>query len=583
MNAMAQVRETPAEAPLILIADDDKATRVLLGRIMEREGYKVVSAQTGVEAVDLCRKVHADLILLDYLMPELDGVDACAQIRALDSYTATPVLMITSLDDEASIHRALVSGASDYVTKPILLPVLRQRVRHLLASRRAERLMMHLAYHDSLTALPNREYFHKRLSEVLADPEIIAAEHALMYIDLDQFKVVNDTCGHAAGDQLLRQLALQLQSALRKDDLVARLGGDEFGVLLVNCGTDEALGVAEKLRETVSSFRFFWDSRVFMVGASIGVVPLQGDGLPLSTVLSAADAACYAAKDAGRNRVQVYRPESEELHQRRTEMSWVERITRALDERRFRLRYQPIVALDDKAREARHFEMLLTMIDESGNLVSPDAFIPAAERYNLMPAVDRWVIDRALRFLGELPDAARLVDTCCINLSGASLSDESLLAYVQAKLVEYGVAAKLVCFEITETATVANMNRALRLMSGLRTSGCRFALDDFGTGLSSFAYLKHLPVDFLKIDGSFVKNIAVDPVNLAIAKATNDIGHALGLRTIAEYVEDTATLEVVRSLGVDFGQGFGIARPRPLESFDPGWRPNAGTSDAPKP
>jgi diguanylate cyclase (GGDEF)-like protein len=575
MSHVMQTRESTTEAPLILIADDDKATRVLLRRVMEREGYKVVAAQTGSEAVHLCRSVSADLILLDYLMPELDGVDACAQIRTLERYKATPVLMITSLDDEASIHRALVCGASDYVTKPILLPVLRQRVRHLLASRRAERFMMHLAYHDSLTALPNREYFHQRLGEVLADPDIRAGEHALMYIDLDQFKVVNDSCGHAAGDQLLRQLAHQLQMALRKDDLVARLGGDEFGVLLINCDTQQACQVAEKLRETVSGFRFFWESRAFTVGASIGVVPIHGDELPLATVLSAADAACYAAKDAGRNQVQVYRAENQELRLRRTEMSWVSRITRALDERRFRLRYQPIVALESQSRKAEHFEMLVTMVDENGNLVGPDAFIPAAERYNLMPAIDRWVIDRTFRFLDDLPDASLHVNTCCINLSGASLNDEQLLSYVQGKLGEYGVPPRLICFEITETATIANMNRALRLISELRARGCRFALDDFGTGLASFAYLKHLPVDFLKIDGSFVKNIAHDPVNLAIVRATNEIGHALGLKTIAEYVEDSETFEALRTLGVDYGQGFGIARPRPLESFDLQWRPTA--------
>jgi len=568
MSEVIQTRDAAGDVPLILIADDDKATRVLLRRVMEREGYKVVSAETGVEAVRLCQSLAADLILLDYIMPELDGVDACAQIRALDRYKTTPILMITGLDDDASIHRALVCGASDYVTKPILLPVLRQRVRHLLASRRAESFMRHLAYHDSLTALPNRECFHQRLSEVLADPVIRAGQHAVMYIDLDQFKIVNDTCGHAAGDQLLRQLANLLQTTLRQDDLVARLGGDEFGVLLLNCDMEHACRVAEKLRETVASFRFLWESRIFTVGASIGVVPIEGNSMPLGTVLSAADAACYAAKDSGRNQVQVYRPENEELRRRQNEMSWVNRITRALDEKRFRLRYQPIVSLSSGEELVEHFEMLVSMIDEKGISIAPDAFIPAAERYNLMPSIDRWVIDSAFRFIGSLPESARHLRTCCINLSGSSLTDEHLLPYVEGKLIEHGVSPKLICFEITETATIANMNRALRLISELRARGCRFALDDFGTGLASFAYLKHLPVDFLKIDGTFVKNIVRDPVNLAIVKAINEIGHALGIKTIAEYVEDLETLEALRELGVDYGQGFGIARPRPLETFE---------------
>src|SRR6201998_2425773 len=246
MSEVLKTRDLIDDLPLILIADDDKATRVLLRRVMEREGYKVVAAETGTEAVRLCQSVAIDLILLDYIMPELDGVDACAQIRALDRYKATPVLMITSLDDEASIHRALVCGASDYITKPILLPVLRQRVRHLLASRRAERFMMHLAYHDSLTALPNRAFFHQRLGEVLATSAGSDERHAVMYIDLDQFKIVNDTCGHTAGDQLLRQLANLLQSTLRKGDLLARLGGDEFGVLLIGCDPEPACQVSEE-------------------------------------------------------------------------------------------------------------------------------------------------------------------------------------------------------------------------------------------------------------------------------------------------------------------------------------------------
>ena len=317
----------------------------------------------------------------------------------------------------------------------------------------------------------------------------------------------------------------------------------------------------------MAAFRFFWESRIFTVGASIGVVPLNGDSLPVATVMSAADAACYAAKDSGRNQVQVYRPDNAEVVQRRTEMSWVNRITRALDEQRFRLRYQPIVALASRDGPLEHIEMLVSMIDEKGLSVGPDAFIPAAERYNLMPAIDRWVIDSALRFIGALPASAHHLQTCCINLSGSSLTDEHLLQYIQGKLREYEVSPRRVCFEITETATIANMNRALRLIGELRARGCRFALDDFGTGLASFAYLKHLPVDFLKIDGTFVKNIARDPVNLAIVKATNEIGHALGIKTIAEYVEDIETLEALRQLGVDYGQGFGIARPMPLENF----------------
>jgi diguanylate cyclase (GGDEF)-like protein len=576
----AKARED-ANPPLVLIADDDRATRTLLRRVMEQEGYGVLVAATGTEAVRQCGTAVADLILLDYVMPDLDGAEACQQIRALECYRATPILIITGLDDDPSIQRALACGASDYLTKPILLPVLRQRVRHLLASRRAERLMSYLAFHDPLTGLPNRTSFNARLDEVLADGQLRGVAHALMYVDLDQFKIVNDSCGHAAGDEFLRQLSFQLQATLRKDDLLARLGGDEFGILLLDCAIEDACRVAEKLRETVCRYRFLWESRVFTVGASIGVVPIDGDALDSGSLLSAADAACYLAKGAGRNQVRVFRADAEEVRKRRTEMSWVTRINSALEEHRFRLRYQPIASLKRRSDVVDHLEMLIYMIDEHGERVGPDAFIPAAERYDLMPAIDRWVIDTALRFMRDLADRGLPLPCCCINLSGRSLGEEGLHRYIEERLAEHRVPHAAVCFEITETATIAHMHHALALIQALRAQGCRFALDDFGTGLSSFAYLKHLPVDFLKIDGAFVRDIAREPVNQVIVKAINEIAHALGIETIAEFVEDRETLDTVRALGVDYGQGYGIALPTALEDYDPLLQPVLASACAP--
>jgi diguanylate cyclase (GGDEF)-like protein len=423
------------------------------------------------------------------------------------------------------------------------------------------------ATHDVLTGLVNRREFESLVEVSVASARHAGKHHVVCYMDLDQFKVVNDTCGHAAGDDLLKELAGLLQSRIRESDTLARLGGDEFGLLLEGCSLERAQFIAADLLAAVGDFRFNRDAKMFTLGVSIGLAPVTGDSSSSAEAMSMADTACYWAKEQGRNRVCVYHTGDSDMAARRREMGWIARINLALAQDRFTLYHQRYLPLNAAAGTCQHLEVLLRMIDEEGNLVQPGSFLPAAERYNLMPAIDRWVIDSALRFIGALPASAHHLQTCCINLSGSSLTDEHLLQYIQGKLREYEVSPRRVCFEITETATIANMNRALRLIGELRARGCRFALDDFGTGLASFAYLKHLPVDFLKIDGTFVKNIARDPVNLAIVKATNEIGHALGIKTIAEYVEDIETLEALRQLGVDYGQGFGIARPMPLENF----------------
>jgi diguanylate cyclase (GGDEF)-like protein len=395
----------------------------------------------------------------------------------------------------------------------------------------------------------------------------LGRHHAVMYLDLDQFKVVNDTCGHAAGDQLMRQVAVLLQHCLREGDTLARLGGDEFGVLLENCPPDAAMRIADKLRQTVTDFHFAWAHLSFNIGVSIGLVNVEDGLFTLAEVLRAADTACYMAKEKGRNRVQMYHPEDSELTIRQGEMEWVGRLQKALDENRFILYAQDIRPVRGGRGGGTHCELLVRMLDEKGNLVPPMAFIPAAERYNLMPAIDRWVIRTALATLARIrADVSReQVDLCAINLSGASIGDERFLDFVREQLGRFALPHHTICFEITETAAIANLDKATHFIRELKSLGCRFSLDDFGAGMSSFAYLKHLPVDFLKIDGGFVKDMADDPIDRAMVEAINSVGHVMGKQTIAEFVDSEAVMAALRDIGVDYAQGYGVAKPRPFE------------------
>src|SRR5581483_1114879 len=375
---------------------------------------------------------------------------------------------------------------------------------------------------------------------VLVESQYEAHHHAVLYLDLDEFKVVNDTCGHAAGDELLRQVSALLRPRLREGDTLARLGGDEFGVLLEHCAPGPAFSIAETLRKTIGDFHFQWGQRTFKIGASVGVVNVAGGPQTLAGVLSAADAACYMAKDKGRNRVQVYSPESDEVTLRKGEMEWVNRIHHALGENRFCL-YAQRVQSTRADGDSPYTEILLRLRGEGDELVPPTSFIPAAERYHLMPMIDRWVIASAFAILGRQlaggGDAGPSAGIFAINVSGASIGDDDFLDFVQAQFVRYAVPHRALCFEITETTAVASLSKATEFMTTLRALGCRFALDDFGVGVSSFTYLKHLPVDYLKIDGSFVKDMLQDPINHAMVEAIHRIGSIMGKKTIAESVE----------------------------------------------
>ena len=425
------------------------------------------------------------------------------------------------------------------------------------------RKMSHQASHDALTGLINRAEFERRLERLLDSAmQGDLPEHALMYLDLDQFKLVNDTAGHVAGDELLRQLTAQLQLRVRGSDVLARLGGDEFGVLLENCSLEQALEVAEDLRRITRAFRFEWLGKVFEVGVSIGVVPIDHDSGSLSDVLSAADSACYVAKDMGRNRVHVYTPDDEELAQRHGEIQWVHRVKAALAEDRLTLYCQTALCLSGDGGEL-YCEVLMRMRDEEERLVPPMAFLPAMERYHLMPDLDRWVVKASLQTLAEKRDWDD--EVFAINLSGQSLGDEGFRHYVVDLLEQTRVPLDRLCFEVTETAAIANLVHATQFIDTLKAMGCRFALDDFGSGLSSFGYLKRLPVDYLKIDGNFVHNLASDAVDHAMVDSINRIGHVFDMRTIAEFAESGEIVEILREIGVDYAQGNGVQEPIPLK------------------
>ena len=419
------------------------------------------------------------------------------------------------------------------------------------------------ASHDSLTGLINRGEFERRLSLALKSAAQIGRHHAVMYLDLDQFKVVNDTCGHAAGDQLMRQVTAVLQRRLREGDTLARLGGDEFGVLLENCAPDNALRIADGLRQTVMDCHFAWEARSFNIGVSIGLVNVADGMFTLTDVLSAADSACYMAKEKGRNRVQVYHAGDTELSMRQGEMEWIGRLQKALEEDRFVLYSQDIAVLDPARKIEDHCEILIRMLDEKGELVPPMAFIPAAERYNLMPSIDRWVIRNAFAIIArQRAEKEGAPGIFAINLSGASIGDERFLDYVREQFTHFAVPPQSICFEITETAAIARLDKATDFINQLKSLGCLFSLDDFGAGMSSFAYLKHLPVDFLKIDGGFVKDMADDPIDRAMVEAINSVGHVMGKKTIAEFVDGERVIRLLREMGVDYAQGYGVAKPR---------------------
>lgn len=705
-------------APSILVVDDMATTRTLLAGVLGDHGYRIETAAGGKEALALLQDERLDLLLLDVVMPGIDGFQVLQAVRKRFSALEFPVIVVTAKHASEDIVQALELGANDYISKPIDFAILLARIKTLLASKQAEdrlrqahaelekrvevrtqelqrsnaalqagerryrilydytpsmfftldpdgkilsvnqfgarqlgykrtelvglpmsrllddstkasaehhlrlclqdpesvhrwenrklrkdgsslwvretcrvvkghqgkptvfivceditdarMLSEQLSYqtsHDELTGLINRRGFEDRLHTLLDMAKAEQSEHALCYLDLDQFKIINDTCGHIAGDELLRQLGRSLKKHVRKHDTLARLGGDEFGILVQHCSIEQAMRVANAVREAIEAFRFVWEGQQFKVGVSIGLVPIVANSGSITSVLSAADAACYEAKDAGRNRIKEYRQEDTGMRQRHGDMQLVIEIDRALETDRFEFYYQAITALQQHEASVSHFEILLRMRDRRGELISPGVFLGVAERFNLAMKLDRWVISNAFQWLASHPEQLDRLGLCAINLSGHSVADPEFHDFLIRQFDETEIPPQKICFEITETAAITNLNSATNLISFLKELGCKFALDDFGSGLSSFGYLKNLPVDFLKIDGEFVRDITRDPIHLAMIRSINDIGHVMGKKTIAEFVESEAILDELRTIGVDYAQGYHLGKPRPLQEL----------------
>jgi len=421
--------------------------------------------------------------------------------------------------------------------------------------------------YDELTGLLNRRSFEDRLVQALQQSREENRKHALCYLDLDQFKVVNDTEGHAVGDQVTIEVAGLLKKAIRNRDVLARLGGDEIVVLIEDCELEPATTVATALKDAIHEHHFVTGENVIRVHASIGLVPVTPNSTDVANLLSMADAACYTAKEAGRNRLHVHADDDIQLLLAVGEMRWVNRINEALAEDRFQLKAQPISPMGDQGCTGDHYELLLRMTDEDGNEVGPNEFLPAAERFNLAPKIDRWVFEIAFPWLRNNPGMLDNLYMCGINISGQSLGNEEMLNFLLKELDQDHFPAEKLCIEITETAAATDIVTATHFINALRDRGCKFALDDFGTGVSSFYYLKNLPVDFLKIDGAFVRDIATNTIDRAMVRSINEIGHVMGKKTIAEFVEGTNVLETLRSIGVDFAQGYGIGRPKPITDY----------------
>lgn len=434
-------------------------------------------------------------------------------------------------------------------------------IKDISERKAAENQIKYQASHDELTGLGNRRAFEQVLGDLFEQSRHSNRKHVLAYLDLDEFKVINDTCGHAVGDELLRQIAQQFSTCLRTDDGLYRIGGDEFGMVLRDQNLEQALLIAERLQQHLANFRFQWQERSFAVGVSIGLVVVNKDSESVGALLQSADSACYVAKESGRGRIHVYANDDPALAQRYGVMEWVSRIENALSNDLFSLYAQPILDLKDASNKGIHCEVLLRMNDERGGVILPGAFMPAVERYHLAARVDKWVVRHAFAWIAQHQSH---IDLCAINLSGQSLSDPQFLHFIQNSLQLANIPCEKVCFEITETAAISQIQIAQKFIHTLSEMGCQFSLDDFGSGLSSFAYLRTLNVDILKIDGQFVRDIEINPINLAMVKSIHEIAHLMGKRTVAEFVENAAILEKLRAIGIDYGQGYGLGRPMPI-------------------
>jgi diguanylate cyclase (GGDEF)-like protein len=554
----------------LLLVEDSEDDALLLLRELRQGGFQPDHHR--VQSIAMLRRALSespgwDIVITDHNLPGFDSGTSLKVIQ--ETAPDTPVIIVSGNIGEEAAVEAMRNGARDYILKENLSRLAPAVARELRENsvrrqhRQAQATIAHLAVHDALTNLVNRREFDSRLKLALQNT-LPAQAGALIYIDLDQFKVVNDTCGHEAGDDLLRQLSRLLQGPVRDCDTLARLGGDEFGVLVQDCTPEQAEAVAWRMLNLINEFRYVWEDKIFRVGASIGLVLLDDPHATPSEVMRKADMACYAAKDQGRNRIHMFRDDDLALRNSHTQMQWVSRINDCLENDGLLLRCQEIRPL--AADGPGHYEILIRMKEDDGGLITPGAFIPAAERYNLMPDIDRRVISSALAMIRSKINRDAIIrgSRWFINLSGLTVGQEHFHDFVTRQLEHHGIPPGMIGFEITETAVIGNLATAIRFIQAVRNMGCHVALDDFGTGLSSFAYLKSIPADYLKIDGGFVRDMLENSMHHAIVDAINRVGHVAGLKTVAEFVESEVIRLELETLGVDYGQGYGISSPGPM-------------------
>lgn len=559
----------------ILIVEDSEDDALLLIRELRKGGYtpyfdRVDSPESLQSALN---DQHWDIIITDHNMPRLSSENVLEIVNR--SGKDIPVIIVSGIIPESIAIANMKAGAQDYIMKDNLsrlIPAIQReindaRVRN--AKRKAENTITHMAYHDTLTGLDNRSELEKRLHLALEKSWHHADYmHALLYIDLDQFRIVNDTCGYVAGDILLKQLSQIFKEKVRESDCLARLGGDEFGILLENCPPDHALQVAHNLLKAIADFRFDWKDNTHRITASIGFVEITTNSPGVDELLGNADMSCYLAKDQGGNRIKVFTGEDDELSRKMGEMQWVARLNKALEEGQFRLYQQAILPVIQHDAEIRHSEFLVRLENNDGTILEPKVFVPVAEHYHLISKIDRWAIETAFAYISDaIKQGATESDlgVYFISISGASLGETAFYDFVQESLVRYSIPPNMICFEVKETTAVSQYGPAMDFIKNIRALGCRIAIDDFGAGLSSFAYLKSVPVDYVKIDGGFIGHVDNDPMDCAIVEAINQIGHIAGLQTIAELVESDAVMYKLKDIGVDYAQGNKLDVPHPID------------------
>ena len=484
------------------------------------------------------RNAQASRSLFDFTLTQPDGTSYEVE------HTITPII-----DQDKNILGAVII------------------LRDVTEMRSMEKRLSYQASHDALTGLINRREFEIRLKQTIRNAQTEQISHSICFLDLDKFKVINDTSGHAAGDEFLKQISSTIQNNLRHTDILARLGGDEFGIILDSCSVSRAKKICTQIIDTIKETRFNWGKNAFETGASIGIVPITERTISASDVMSSVDAACYEAKDKGRNRIQVFEPDDADFVKHRTETSWIQKIKSAIFNNHFELYFQEIIAINPTYPTPRTIEILIRLNDHD-KIIVPDSFIPTAERYNMMPLIDEWVISKTFDFLAEYKNKLNQDIRVAINLSGQSLSEDSVLNLITSNLRKNNNLKKeCICFEITETAAIANLSRAIEFIASIKQMGCKFSLDDFGSGLSSFSYLKNIPVDNLKIDGVFIRDVVDDPIDRVFVESIHNIGKMMGIKTTAEYVENEEILNCVKAIGIDYAQGYHLARPLPLKTL----------------